>query len=68
MSNPDDFPYKDILDKQRPVSVKHPPMKRSDRAVQFASFAALTGYGELIDEETKRNGEEEPHGEEIDPA
>ena len=33
----------------RPKS-KHEPMPMSDRAAQFSPFAALTGYGDAIDE------------------
>ena len=34
--------YADLLGRQRPVSVRHPPMPRLSRAAQFAPFAALT--------------------------
>ena len=36
--------YADLLHLPHPVSRRHPPMKREDRAAQFAPFAALTGY------------------------
>lgn len=42
------FPYGDLLERNRPVSKKHPPMSRYDRAAQFSSFAALSGHGEAI--------------------
>ena len=42
--------YGDIIDREHPESVKHPRMPRLNRAAQFAPFAALTGYGEAIDE------------------
>ena len=42
--------YDDILDLPHHVSSVHRPMPRADRAAQFAPFAALTGYGEIIDE------------------
>lgn len=42
------FPYADILDCERPVSLKHPPMSVHDRAAQFSAFAALTGHGAAI--------------------
>ena len=45
--------YADIIDRAHPVSEKHPPMSRANRAAQFAPFAALTGYDELI-RETER--------------
>ena len=41
--------YDDIIDLSRPKS-KHEPMPMSDRAAQFSPFAALTGYGDAIDE------------------
>ena len=42
--------YDDIINLERPVSFKHPRMPISDRAAQFAPFAALTGYDDAIDE------------------
>ena len=42
--------YADIIDRERPVSEKHPPMSRRGRAAQFAPVAALTGYDDLIRE------------------
>ena len=42
--------YDDIIGLPHPVSKKHPPMPIQDRAVQFAPFAALTGYGAAVDE------------------
>ena len=41
--------YDDIIDLPRPKS-KHEPMPMSDRVAQFSPFAALTGYGDAIDE------------------
>lgn len=41
--------YDDIIDLPRPKS-RHEPMPMSDRAAQFSPFAALTGYGDAIDE------------------
>ncbi len=43
-------PYDDILHRSRPVSQKHPPMSRADRAAQFSPFAALTGYEAAVKE------------------
>ncbi len=57
--------YADIIDLPHPVSKKHPPMSRMDRAGQFAPFAALTGYDEKIDESARltfargENGDDE---------
>lgn len=42
--------YKDIINLDHPVSRKHKPMSIYNRAAQFAPFAALTGYDEVIDE------------------
>ena len=42
--------YDDIINMQRPASKRHPPMPRSNRAAQFAPFAALTGYEAVIEE------------------
>ena len=36
--------YDDIITLPHHVSDVHPPMPRRDRAAQFSSFAALTGY------------------------
>ena len=43
-------PYDDIIGLEHPTSKKHRPMARRDRAAQFAPFAALTGYDDLIRE------------------
>ena len=40
--------YGDIIDLEHPDSLKHPRMPRVNRAAQFAPFAALTGYDDLI--------------------
>ena len=42
-------PYDDILNLPRPIS-KRPRMAPSERAAQFAPFAALTGHGAAIRE------------------
>ena len=42
--------YDDIIELQRPVSRKHPPMPMEERAAQFSPFAALTGYENVIQE------------------
>ncbi len=42
--------YEDILTLSRPVSGRHKPMPAADRAAQFAPFAALTGYDDLVHE------------------
>ena len=42
--------YDDIINLPYQKSKTHPHMSNSDRAAQFAPFAALTGYEELIKE------------------
>ena len=42
--------YEDIINHQRPISRKHKPMSMRDRAAQFASFAALSGYEDMVEE------------------
>ena len=49
--------YADIIDLERPVSEKHPPMPRANRAAQFSPFAALTGYDDLIREAERETDE-----------
>ncbi len=43
-------PYDDMLDFPHHVSSVHPQMPVKERAAQFAPFAALTGYGDVIQE------------------
>lgn len=49
--------YDDMLYLPHHKSKKHPQMSLHDRAAQFAPFAALTGYEDVIDE-TARQTEE----------
>ena len=42
--------YDDIINLPHHRSKTHPHMALIDRAAQFAPFAALTGYGDAIDE------------------
>ena len=42
--------YDDIISLPRPVSRTHVPMSLTDRAAQFAPFAALTGFEAAIAE------------------
>ncbi|MBR3396672.1 MAG: hypothetical protein IKG70_02330 [Lachnospiraceae bacterium] len=42
--------YDDIIDLPRPVSRTRRHMTDVERAAQFAPFAALTGFGDMIDE------------------
>lgn len=47
------FPYGDILNRERPKSLRHAPMSMIDRGAQFSPFAALRGYDEVIEESSK---------------
>lgn len=42
--------YDDIIYLPHPVSATHPQMSRMNRAAQFSPFAALTGYGDAVQE------------------
>ena len=42
--------YADIIGLEHPVSRKHRQMSMTDRAAQFSPFAALTGYGDMIED------------------
>ena len=44
--------YSDIINMpfHEPDPRKHPRMERSARAAQFASFAALTGYSDVVEQ------------------
>lgn len=53
--------YEDIINMPHHVSKKRPSMPMSDRAAQFAPFAALTGYDEAIAETGRlTDGRQEP--------
>ena len=45
--------YADIFNFPRHVSDHHPPMSLYDRAAQFAPFAALSGYDDMVNEEAR---------------
>ena len=58
--------YQDIMDAPRHVSRAHLPMTKQDRAGQFAPFAALTGYRELLDKAAQRYANKRyPTGKEV---
>ena len=40
----------ELLEMERPVSARHAPLRRCDRAAQFAPFAALSGFDETVQE------------------
>ena len=45
--------YADIIDLPHHQSPTHPHMSLYDRAAQFSSFDALTGYSDMVVEEAK---------------
>ena len=49
--------YDDIIGLEHPTSKRHPRMSMAERAAQFAPFAALTGYDEVV-KQTAREHEE----------
>ena len=55
--------YDDIIDLPHHVSEKRPHMSVADRAAQFAPFAALTGYGDAIDEAARPTDKKVEQGE-----
>ncbi|MFR0771159.1 MAG: hypothetical protein ACLSH6_02745 [Limosilactobacillus pontis] len=58
--------YNDIMDVPRHISRAHLPMTKQDRAGQFAPFAALTGYRELLDKAAQRYANKRyPTGKEV---
>ena len=60
--------YADIINLPHPTSKRHPRMSMLDRAAQFAPFAALTGYGDVIDATARRvNADPVPPEDEMDP-
>ena len=40
----------ELLEMERPVSARHAPLRRCDRAAQIAPFAALSGFDETVQE------------------
>jgi hypothetical protein len=49
------WPYEDIVNLPHHVSKKHPQMPMIKRAAQFAPFAALTGFDEVIRETARQH-------------
>ena len=59
-------PYEDIMDVEYPVPGTRPRMSMHERAAQFAPFAALTGYDDIINRTARLNEEGYEAGGEID--
>ena len=55
--NSNDKKYDDIINLPHPVSKKHPQMSIEARSAQFAPFASLTGYDEVIRETARLTNE-----------
>lgn len=51
---PDTSAYQDLMAMPHPKAPGHYPMGQHDRAMQFAPFAALTGYHKLISDINER--------------
>ena len=49
--------YDDIINLPRHVSTKHPQISLEARSAQFAPFAALTGYDDMIQETVRITSE-----------
>ncbi len=58
--------YGDIIRLPHPTSKNHKPMSPEKRAAQFAPFAALTGYGDEIDEAGRLTDEKKIPGEDAE--
>lgn len=50
--------YQDIIDEEYPRKSHRPKMTMQERAAQFAPFAALTGFSEVISDATERQSQE----------
>ena len=48
--------YADIIDLPHWESPSHPRMSLQERAAQFAPYAALVGYGDMVKEEARETG------------
>ena len=46
--------YADIIDLPHWEPAEHPRMGAAERAAQFAPYAALVGFGDMVREETNR--------------
>ena len=61
MNFTEEHKYDDIIGLPHPISAGHPRMPLLDRAAQFSPFAALTGYGAVIEETARLTEEEAEH-------
>ena len=52
--------YDDIIDLPHHVSKRHKPMSLLNRAAQFAPFAALTGFGDVIENAAEQHLADQP--------
>lgn len=57
--------YKDIINMPHHVSKTHPQMSLEARSAQFAPFAALVGYGDVINETGRLTNEKIEIDEEV---
>ena len=55
--------YSDIIDLEHHKSENYPWMPEEDRAAQFAPFAALVGFDELIEKTAREHLERMEKGE-----
>ena len=60
------YRYHDILHLAHPVSARHRPMSRPDRASQFSPFAALVGLDTAISQTARSNADEIEYGQYTD--
>ncbi len=56
--------YDDIINLPHHISEKHTPMSRENRAAQFGSFQALSGYEDSVKEEARLTSTKEELSEE----
>lgn len=50
--------YDDIIQRERPRSLRHAPMSMIDRGAQFSPFAALVGYEAVLQESARLTEQE----------
>ena len=48
----------DLFTQPHPEPRNHPRMSREKRAAQFSSFAALTGYEDMVEDSVRRHEDE----------